>query len=107
MKKKQIIKLTEGDLHRIVKESVNKVLEEDSLSNVDPNEIGMATQRRRNEIANVLGPELMNLFKEASNALDVFLTQQGDDWDYDEELTDEQYEALNTIGRFFFKLSNP
>ena len=29
MAKKQVIRLTEGDLHRIVKESVNKVLMED------------------------------------------------------------------------------
>lgn len=71
-------------------------------------EIGLATQRRREEIANVLGPELMNLFKNASNALDVFITQQGEgNWDYDENLTDEQYEALKTIGRFLFELENP
>jgi hypothetical protein len=36
MAKKQIIRLTEGDLHRIIKESVNKILKEDyqiTLSN--------------------------------------------------------------------------
>ena len=35
MKKKQIIRLTEGDLHRIVKESVNKVLRESILDEID------------------------------------------------------------------------
>ena len=36
MKKKQLIRLTEGDLHRIIKESVNKILKEEfqiTLSN--------------------------------------------------------------------------
>ena len=32
MKKKQLIRLTEGDLHRVIKESVNKVLKEGRYS---------------------------------------------------------------------------
>ena len=35
MAKKQIVRLTEGDLHRIIKESVNKVLKE-SLYGLQP-----------------------------------------------------------------------
>jgi len=35
MKKKQIIRLTEGDLHRIVKESVKKALKESDEFNSD------------------------------------------------------------------------
>lgn len=31
--KKQIIRLTEGDLHRIIKESVNRILKEDVFNN--------------------------------------------------------------------------
>ena len=33
--KKQVIRLTEGDLHRIIKESVNRILKEDVMSLVD------------------------------------------------------------------------
>ena len=33
MNKKQVIRLTESDLHRIVKESVNRILKEDVLGN--------------------------------------------------------------------------
>jgi hypothetical protein len=33
MKKKQLIRLTEGDLHRVIKESVNKILLENDFSN--------------------------------------------------------------------------
>ena len=31
--KKQVIRLTEGDLHRIIKESVNRILSEDVFNN--------------------------------------------------------------------------
>lgn len=46
MKNKKLIRLTESDLHRIVKESVNKILREDFLSDL----VIKAFDRKGNEL---------------------------------------------------------
>jgi hypothetical protein len=52
--KKQVIRLTEGDLHRIIKESVNRILSEDVFNN---NNMSMPVF----EIENINNIELNNI----------------------------------------------
>ena len=46
MAKKQVIKLTEGDLHRIIKESVERIINEAQLNELDPRTYASYAQKR-------------------------------------------------------------
>lgn len=64
--------------------------------------------KRRAEIKKALGEEIYAKFEKANEALDdAFLTKQGEDYDWDENLSDKQYHALNAISSFFFSIVNP
>lgn len=50
--KKQVIRLTESDLHRVIKESVNKVLKENSSTQPNPNYTHYAINKNSGKIVN-------------------------------------------------------
>lgn len=52
MKKKQLIILTESDLHNIIKESVDKVLKENESNQPDPNYTHYAVNKLSGKIVN-------------------------------------------------------
>ena len=57
---KKLIRLTEQDLHRIVKESVNKVLKEESNISYEYEQLYDNIQSVTNDISNFVGWKLMN-----------------------------------------------
>ena len=89
MAKKQIVKLTEGDLHRIIKESVNNVLKE---SNYTDNDI---TYGMWNNIVEQLGAEqvLSMIVKYASSdQLKQWIQWIQEELDMDSDLDDEEWQ---------------
>ena len=64
--------------------------------------------KRRAEIKKALGDEIYAKFEKAHDALnEAFLTEQNGDYDWDKNLSDEQYNALNAISSFFYSIENP
>ena len=82
---KKLIRLTEGDLHRIIKESVNRILKESYFDSPYNREMKKQLKNaykmppnydrtfNKNLNKNVLGDE--------GNAIDTYLTKQNQKWD--------------------------
>lgn len=57
---KRKVKLTEGDLHRIVKESIKRVLKENDAIEYSPEEICLAWEKLWERINQTNSPDLIN-----------------------------------------------
>ena len=84
--KKQIIRLTEGDLHRIIKESVNRILKEDVFNN---NNMSMPVF----EIENINNIELNNIEGDVA----IFNASGNDGSEYQIYVTFHTNEGQGTI----------
>ena len=95
MKKKQIIRLTESDLHNVIRESVKNVLNEtfDIQSNYNwelaldtITTLEMDTERLLNEVANYFSADEFNAF--------INEIRESNDLDYEEneEENEEEYD---------------
>ena len=84
--KKQIIRLTEGDLHRIIKESVNRILKEDVFNN---NNMSMPVF----EIENINNIELNNIEGDVA----IFNASGNDGSEYQIYVTFHTIEGRGTI----------
>ena len=80
MAKKKVIRLTEGDLHRIIKESVNKILKENDY-------IDNYTKSTRNRLANT------NLSQYADGDF-------GGDYEMDDALMDDWNEMCDKLSKY-------
>ena len=104
MAKKQVIRLTEGDLHRIIKESVNKILQEGKVVNhkplfydknrpIQPGDYSMESDRYPSE-------ELQNRYwqnRGFKNREDAYNQLSKDDDGFDEYFDIKHHEIPNAI----------
>ena len=90
MAKKQLIRLTEGDLHKIIKESINKILNEESPLGIwgsgEPFDWQVFV---RGELLKS-SDRTFDTAEEAINDCDKFLNSL--DWDWEEEATNWNYQ---------------
>lgn len=98
---KKVIRLTESDLHRIVKESIKKALKEDTMNNV--------IIKKWNQIEQVLGSD--GMISELFNYLDAdtiadfvntientYDIEENDDDSYDEYINNMNFQSGQVCG---------
>jgi hypothetical protein len=98
---KKIVRLSENDLHRIVKESIKKALKEDTMNNV--------IIKKWNQIEQVLGSD--GMISELFNYLDADIIadfvntientydiEENDDDSYDEFINNMNFQSGQTCG---------
>lgn len=76
---KQRIRLTESDLHRMIKKTVNKVLKENENLNYVPDDWYEEDDEALNNNPRLMFAEMYDVFDDASEVLEILLKYASDD----------------------------